>query len=127
MNWKDAYVETIIMHTKEGQELDIRYTQRVEYTFGHIASDAWVVANEDNTPALGAEELQFDFATALKYMKRGLKLYRKSWCFNSDYEGLEYVTVKNSRIRAIYPEDRSYGIRISEEDILAQDWMFYEE
>ena len=34
--------QTIIMHTKDGGELDIRETQIQDYTFGNICYDEWV-------------------------------------------------------------------------------------
>ena len=37
--------EAIIMHTKDGQELDIRETQNVEYTLQNIFSDEWTLRN----------------------------------------------------------------------------------
>lgn len=40
----DATKETIVMHTKDGRELDIRETKRVEYTTLNILSDEWVLA-----------------------------------------------------------------------------------
>ena len=42
--------ETIIMHTKDGQELDIRATQNVEYTLQNILSDEWALADGINCP-----------------------------------------------------------------------------
>ena len=70
--WKwDSEKESIIMHTKDGEELDIRETQVVEYTLGNILSDEWIVADENNCPELGGE--------AIKYLKRGMKVARKGW------------------------------------------------
>lgn len=37
--------QTIIMHTKDGEELDIRETKIPDYTFGNICSDEWVLAD----------------------------------------------------------------------------------
>ena len=37
----DAEKKTIMMHTKDGEELDIRQTDRPEYTFDNIASDVY--------------------------------------------------------------------------------------
>jgi len=42
--WRwDAEKRTIIMHTKEGKEMDIRETQVVEYTLLNVLSDEWVL------------------------------------------------------------------------------------
>lgn len=47
--------EAIIMHTKDGRELDIRETQNVEYTLQNILSDEWTLADKTNCPQLGGE------------------------------------------------------------------------
>ena len=39
----DADKESIIIHTKDGEELDIRETQRVEYTLANILSGIWQI------------------------------------------------------------------------------------
>ena len=66
----DATKETIVMHTKDGRELDIRETKRVEYTTLNILSDEWVLASTKNCPAMGGEAT-FSFGEAIKYLKRG--------------------------------------------------------
>lgn len=68
--------QTIIMHTKDGEELDIRETQIPDYTFGNICSDEWVLADGENCPELGGEAT-FSFGEAIKYLKRGMKVARK--------------------------------------------------
>ena len=74
----DEDKETVVMHCKEGNELDIRDTERVEYTLGNIMSDEWMIADKINCPVLGGEAL-FSFGDAIKYLKRGLKVARKGW------------------------------------------------
>lgn len=37
----DAEKETVMMHTKDGEEIDIRDTKQVEYTLKNIARDDW--------------------------------------------------------------------------------------
>ena len=77
--WRwDEDKETVMMHTKDGKVLDIRETDRVEYTLGNVASDEWVVADEINCPLFGGQAL-FSFGDAVKYLKRGLKVARKGW------------------------------------------------
>ncbi|MDV9638798.1 DUF2829 domain-containing protein, partial [Clostridioides difficile] len=63
---------TIIMHTKNGEELDIRETEKVDYTFSNIAQDNWILADKKNTPALGKATMGFD--EVLKYLKKGYKV-----------------------------------------------------
>lgn len=43
---------TIMMYTKEGAALDLRSTDRPEYTFDNMASDDFMIANKSNTPIL---------------------------------------------------------------------------
>ena len=74
----DSNKETIMMHTKEGNELDIRETDRVPYTLDNMLSDEWIIADETNCPELGGEAT-FSFGEAIKYVKRGLKVQRQGW------------------------------------------------
>lgn len=53
--WWDEESQTILMYTKDGDCLDIRETQRVEYTIQNILSDEWIVANGQNCPILGGK------------------------------------------------------------------------
>lgn len=80
----DAAKETIVMHTKDGKELDIRETKRVEYTTLNILSDEWVLASTKNCPAMGGEAT-FSFGEAIKYLKRGHKVARKGWNGKKQY------------------------------------------
>ena len=75
---------TIIMHTKDGEDIDIRETKCPEYTFGNITSDEWMIADEENCPELGGAAY-FDFSNAIKYLKRGLKVARKGWNGKKQY------------------------------------------
>lgn len=74
----DEEAQTIIMYTKDKQRLDIRETQRVEYTLMNVLSDEWIPADGNNCPVLGGEAT-FSFGEAIKYVKRGLKVARKGW------------------------------------------------
>ena len=76
--WDDNE-KTIMMHCRpedsdkgQGPVLDIRETQRVEYTLTNVLSDEWIIADEKNCPVLGGEAM-FDFGTAIKYLKTRLK------------------------------------------------------
>ena len=76
--WWDEESQTILMYTKDGDCLDIRETQNVEYTLQNILSDEWVYADSRNCPILGGEAT-FSFGEAIKYLKRGMKVARKGW------------------------------------------------
>lgn len=80
----DADKKSIIMHTKDGEELDIRETQRVEYTLANILSSRWQIADKKNCPELGGEAT-FSFGEAIGYMKRGMKVARKGWNGKKQY------------------------------------------
>ncbi len=81
----DGKKKTIMMHCRrkdtdegQGQVLDIRETQRVEYTLMNILSDEWIPADGANCTILGGKP-SFNFDEALKYLKRGFRLTRKGW------------------------------------------------
>ena len=72
----DPEKETIMIQCRPqdadaGDLLDIRETQRVEYTLMNVLSDEWVLADESNCPVLGGTAT-FSFGDAIKYMKRGM-------------------------------------------------------
>ena len=70
--------------SEKGELLDIRETQRVEYTLQNVASDEWMLADESNCPVLGGEST-FPFSDAIKYLKRGMKVARKGWNGKKQY------------------------------------------
>lgn len=74
----DADKQTIIIHTKEGRELDIREMENVGYTMDNICSDEWMIADEGNCPQLGGVALM-PFGDAIKLVRRGLKAARQGW------------------------------------------------
>lgn len=87
--------QTIIMHTKDGVDMDIREMQIQDYTFSNIASDEWTLADSKNCPELGGEAT-FSFGEAIKYLKRGMKVARKGWNGKKQYiqlaTGISYKT-----------------------------------
>lgn len=133
--------ETVIMHTKEGEELDIRETQRVQYTLENILSDEWQVANEKNCPQLGGEGT-FSFGDAIKFLKRGFKVARKGWNGKNQYiqlaTGISYRTpegdimncehdaIGNMAIAFVGTSGVQMGWLASQADMLADDWVFVE-
>ena len=132
--WNDDK-QTIIMHTKDGEELDIRETQRVQYTLENILSDEWQVANEKNCPQLGGETT-FSFGEAIKYLKRGMKVARKGWngkgmyLFLADGEDLTSLfSVGNFKcISSVCLKTAQNNICVgwvaSQADMFAEDWVF---
>ena len=136
--WDDEK-ETIMIHTKDGKELDIRETDVVEYTTLNICSDEWQIADETNCPQLGGEAT-FSFSDAIRYLKRGLKVARKGWNGKKQYIQLatgisyksadgeivncEHETIGNMAIAFIGTSGVQMGWLASQADMLAEDWVF---
>lgn len=138
--WKwDPEKESIIMHTKDGEEMDIRKPQVVEYTLGNVLSDEWVVADENNCPELGGEAT-FSFGEAIKYLKRGMKVARKGWNGKKQYIQLasrisyktadnqivncEHDAIGNKAVAFVGTSGVQMGWLASQADMLAEDWVF---
>lgn len=135
----DEEVQTIIMYTKDNQRLDIRETQRVEYTLINVLSDEWIPANGENCPILGGEAT-FGFGDVIKYVKRGLKLKRKGWNGKEQYIQLatgisykdalgdiincEHDAIGNMAIAFVGTSGVQMGWLASQADMLAEDWVF---
>lgn len=120
--------DTIMMHCKDGKVLDIRETDRVEYTMSNIASEDWVLANEENTPVLGGEVL-FGFDEAMKYLKRGISVRRKAWA--SDVKICTQFPDEYSKMTApyLYVESRFGRVPWKETmiEMFENDWTFAED
>ena len=133
----DGSGKTIIIHTKDGVEMDIRKIERVEYTISNIVSEEWIIADETNCPILGGKAT-FSFGEAIKYLKRGKKVKREGWngkgmylfladgqdltsCLSSgDFQCASSVCMKTAQ------NNICVGWLASQADMLADDWMFAE-
>ena len=80
----DIEKQTIMMQCRQkdadkgqGDLLDIRETQRVEYTLSNILSDAWIAATPENCPVLGGVAT-FSFGDAFKYLKKVVKASKRT-------------------------------------------------
>jgi hypothetical protein len=137
----DNEKEAIIMHTKEGKELDIRETERVEYTALNICSNEWMIADKNNCPELGGVAT-FGFDEAIKYLKRGLKVKRKGWNGKDQYIELatnvsfktpndevinvDHIDMGNKAIAFHGTSGIQLGWLASQADMLSNDWSFVE-
>lgn len=135
----DSEKETVIMHTKDGAEMDIRETQVVEYTLLNACSDEWQIATTDNCPQFGGEAL-FSFSDAVKYLKRGLKVARKGWNGKGMYLFLspalgcqmykEYTGNDINDLQPFVVMKAADGTLVpwlaSQTDVLSEDWVFIE-
>lgn len=135
----DADKETIMIHTKDGKELDIRETEAVEYTALNICSDEWMFADGTNCPQLGGEAM-FSFSDAIRYVKRGLKVARRGWNGKKQYIQLascvsyttpdgvivnaEHADIGNAAIAFVGTRGVQLGWLASQADMLAEDWVF---
>lgn len=142
----DPEKETIMMHCRsedadkgQGSVLDIRETQRVEYTLSNIFSEDWQIATEENTPVLGGVAT-FSFSDAIKYLKRGLKVKRQGWNGKNQYIELasnisyqnasgqivnsEHDAIGNKAIAFVGTSGIQMGWLASQSDMLAEDWVF---
>ena len=135
----DPEKKTIIMHTKDGEEMDIRETQVVDYTFSNVACDDWVIADNQNCPELGGEAT-FSFGEAIKYLKRGMNVARKGWNGKKQYNqlatGISYKTadgeivncehdaIGNMAVAFVGTSGVQMGWLASQADMLAEDWVF---
>lgn len=135
----DSDKETIMMHTKEGNELDIRETDRVPYTLDNMLSDEWIIADETNCPELGGEAA-FSFGEAIKYLKRGFKVKRCGWngkdqhielAKNISYKNpdgeivnCDHAAIGNQAIAFVGTSGVQMGWLASQADMLADDWIF---
>lgn len=142
--WDDEK-ETIMMKCRKidsetGKDLlDIRETQRVEYTIQNILSDEWIPATEENTTVLGGTPT-FCFGDAIKYMKRGLKVKRQGWNGKNQHielaSGISYTNpsgevvncnhdaIGNNAIAFVGTSGVQMGWLASQADMLADDWVF---
>ncbi len=142
--WDDDK-KTIMMHCRpkdadegQGPILDIRETQRVEYTLSNVLSDEWVIADNENCTLLGGTPT-FGFSEAIKYLKRGLKVCRQGWNGKGMY--LAYVNSYQYKVDGEVHKDSLFlspwiGMKTadgkfvpwlaSQTDMLAEDWMFAE-
>lgn len=141
----DAEKETVMIHCRpqdsdhQGEILDIRETQRVEYTLSNVASDEWMIADEENCPVIGGEAM-FGFGDAIKYIKRGLKVKRKGWNGKNQYIQLatgisyksatgeivncEHDAIGNMAVAFVGTSGVQLGWLASQADMLAEDWVF---
>lgn len=141
----DAEKETVMIHCRpqdsdhQGEILDIMETQRVEYTLSNVASEDWVIADEENCPVLGGEAM-FGFGDAIKYIKRGLKVKRKGWNGKNQYIQLatgisyksatgeivncEHDAIGNMAVAFVGTSGVQLGWLASQADMLAEDWVF---
>lgn len=144
----DAEKRTVMIHTKDGEELDIRSTQDVEYTMRNICSDEWIIADETNCPQLNPAAIPvFSFADAIRFIRAGKKVARLGWngkrqyvfladevSFTTEADLSEFScpdddTVEVSPLLVIRTAQGTFqpGWLASQSDMLADDWYLIPE
>ena len=137
--WDDEK-QTIIMYTKDNQRLDIRETQRVEYTLQNILSEEWIPADGNNCPILGGE-LKMSFGVAIELLKKGVKVAREGWngkkqyiqlatdisyTFEDEVINCDHEAIGNKAIAFVGTSGVQMGWLASQADMLAEDWVIVE-
>lgn len=136
--------QSILMHTKDGRDIDVRSTECVDYTFTNICSDEWIFADDTNCPALGGMNT-FSFHEAMKQVKNKKRVRRLTFepdmflqlalatfraCLDGKRED-RFDSKEYSIIKACESEKDSYYTKCeqyvpTQEDMLAEDWVFVE-
>lgn len=144
--WDDE-AKTIMMRCRAadpdtGKELlDIRETQRVEYTLKNLLSDEWIIATEENVPVLGGKAT-FDFGKAVEMLKRGFKVKRVGWNGKNQYielaSNVSYISPQNKVVNVDHKDMGNHAVAFvgtsgvqlgwlaSQADMLSEDWEIAE-
>lgn len=136
--------QSILMHTKDGKDIDVRSTECVDYTFTNICSDEWIFADGTNCPALGGMNT-FSFHEAMKQVKNKKRVRRLTFeadtflqlaqaTFGACLDGKREDTFNSeeySIIKACESKNDSYYTKCeqyvpTQADMLAEDWVFAE-
>lgn len=117
---------TIMMHTKEGECIDIRNTDRPQYTFGNIGREDWVCVYPGDEDYNKMIIPQFDYETAKGYIERGIKITRLS------DNGNRYMTIDENKVRVMYNAKTNIPIKQLNcteiwDMVAAKDYTFYNE
>ena len=118
---------TIMMHCKGGEVIDLRDTERPEYTFENMASDEFMIADPENTPELGGKA-RMSFGDALKLVKRGMGMRLPQW--KEDVVIRAQFPDEHSKMTApyLYVESRFGRIpwRETEIELFSEEWEVVE-
>ena len=78
--------KSFMMHERNGNVLDIRESNDMQYTLSGICKEKWVIATSENCDLLGGKAT-FDSETAAEYINRGFKLKQigpNEWQFDNE-------------------------------------------
>jgi len=145
----DEKKETIRMHCRPEESdtgepiLDIRDTQRVEYTLRNVLADDWMYADETNCPVLGGNQKRLSFGEAIKMAKLyGKRIRRRGWngknqfvelatCISyknaeGDVINAQHDAIGNAAFAFVGTSGVQIGWLASQADMLATDWEVVE-
>ena len=145
----DEKKETIRMHCRPEESdtgepvLDIRDTQRVEYTLRNVLADDWMYADETNCPVLGGNQKRLSFGEAIKMAKLyGKRIRRRGWngknqfvelatCISyknaeGDCINVQHDAIGNAAFAFVGTSGVQMGWLASQADMLATDWEVVE-
>ena len=145
----DEKKETIRMHCRPEESdtgepvLDIRDTQRVEYTLRNVLADDWIYADETNCPVLGGNQKRLSFGEAIKMAKLyGKRIRRRGWngknqfvelatCISyknaeGDVINAQHDAIGNAAFAFVGTSGVQIGWLASQADMLATDWEVVE-
>lgn len=145
----DAEKGTILMHCRPGESdtgqpiLDIRETQRVEYTLRNVLADDWIYADETNCPVLGGSQKKMSFGEAIQMAKLyGKRIRRKGWNGKNQFVELatrisyknasgdvinaQHDAIGNAAFAFVGTSGVQIGWLASQADMLASDWEVVE-
>ena len=120
----DKNKESIIIHTKEGEVLDIRDTKNVGYTLTNIFSDEWEEATPINTPLIGGS-LAMSFETALMLMKCKKRPMRRNTWEDGTYI-ITWDSAEGPRLKKTTDKSCSFKVYTpTQEDMFTDDWTYF--
>lgn len=136
--------QSILMHTKDGKDIDVRSTECVDYTFTNICSDEWIFATGENCPALGGMNM-FSFSEAIKQVKKKRKvtriLHETEWHLQLAYGDYSFalgreecrfassdaiIVLVHDGDKDVCGREKAEQYVPTQEDMLAEDWVFAE-
>lgn len=136
--------QSILMHTKDGNDIDVRRTECVDYTFSNICSDEWIFADDTNCLALGGMNT-FSFHEAMKQVKNKKRVRRLTFepdmflqlaqatftaCLDGEREDKfnseGYSIIKACKSKNVFSYTKCEQYVPTQADMLAEDWVFAE-
>lgn len=136
--------QSILIHTKDGNDIDIRQMEIPDYTFGNIGSDEWMFATGENCPALGGIN-KFSFSEALRQVKKKRKvtriLHETEWHLQLAYGDYSFalgreecrfassdaiIVLVHDGDKDVCGREKAEQYVPTQEDMLAEDWVFAE-